>query len=184
MKVRIVGGEVFIDTFRQLGADPVNMNWGDAVTAFQQGVVDAQENPVGVLLPVQIWQYHRHVTIWNYLPDPLIISWNKKQWDAFPENIRQAIFSAATEAARFEKALCRAGLDGDISIHILKNEFSHIMDIVDPISFLKDKGMTVTLLSADERAAFVSATKPVVDQWSMKIGKDLVETAKRDMGIE
>jgi tripartite ATP-independent transporter DctP family solute receptor len=184
MKVRIVGSEIFIDTFRQLGADPLNMNWGDAVTAFQQGVVDAQENPVGVLIPVQIWQYHRHVTLWNYQPDPLIIYWNKKQWDAFPENIRRAIQSAAISAARFEKALCRAGLDGDVSLNILKNDFGYFMDIPDPVSFLKNKGMTVTPLSESERAAFVSATKPVFDQWAIKIGKDLVDTAKRDMGME
>jgi TRAP-type transport system periplasmic protein len=184
MKVRIVGSEIFIDIFRQMGADPVNMNWGDAVTAFQQGVVDAQENPLGVLLPVQIWQYHHYVTFWNYLPDPLIIYWNKNQWDAFPDNIRQAIQAAAMEAGRFEKALCRAGLDGETSINILKNEFGHSMDIPDPISYLKAKGMTVTLLSEDERAAFGTATKPVFDQWAQKIGKDLVETAKSDMGIK
>ena len=74
MRVRVVGSPIFVDTFRQLGADPVNMNWGDATTAFQQGVVDGQENPVGVLLPVQIWQYHKYATFWNYLVDPLVVS--------------------------------------------------------------------------------------------------------------
>ena len=77
LKFRVVGSPIFIDIFRQLGADPVNMNWGDAVTAFQQGVVDGQENPVGVLIPVQIYQYHKYATFWNYLVDPLIIYWNK-----------------------------------------------------------------------------------------------------------
>jgi TRAP-type C4-dicarboxylate transport system substrate-binding protein len=72
-----------MDTFRQLGADPVNMNWGDAQTAFQQGVVDGQENPLGVLIPVKIHQYHSYATMWNYLVDPLVIYWNQKQWNAF-----------------------------------------------------------------------------------------------------
>ena len=35
LRLRVVGSPIFIDTFRKLGADPVNMNWGDAVTAFQ-----------------------------------------------------------------------------------------------------------------------------------------------------
>jgi TRAP-type transport system periplasmic protein len=72
LKLRVVGSPIFIDIYRQLGADPVNMNWGDAVTAFQQGVVDGQENPVGVLVPVQIWQYNKYATFWNYLVDPLL----------------------------------------------------------------------------------------------------------------
>ncbi|MBC8460305.1 MAG: TRAP transporter substrate-binding protein DctP [Deltaproteobacteria bacterium] len=79
LRLRVVGSPIFIDIFRKLGADPVNMNWGDAVTAFQQGVVDGQENPVGVLIPSQIWQYHKYATFWNYLVDPLIIYWNKKE---------------------------------------------------------------------------------------------------------
>ncbi|MEJ2038790.1 MAG: DctP family TRAP transporter solute-binding subunit, partial [Desulfosarcinaceae bacterium] len=102
MRVRVVGSPIFIDTFRQLGADPVNMNWGDAQTAFQQGVVDGQENPVGVLIPVQIWQYHKYVSFWNYLVDPLIVYWGKSEWAKFPPDIQKAIREAAQESAVFE----------------------------------------------------------------------------------
>ena len=84
------------------------MNWGDAVTGFQQGTVDGQENPMGILLPVQIWQYHKHVTRWNYLADPLILYWNKKEWDRFPADIQEALAEAAAEATRYQKALARA----------------------------------------------------------------------------
>ncbi|MBW2036459.1 MAG: DctP family TRAP transporter solute-binding subunit [Deltaproteobacteria bacterium] len=181
LRLRVVGSPIFIDTFRQLGADPVNMNWGDAVTAFQQGVVDGQENPVGVLIPVQIFQYHKYATFWNYLVDPVIIYWNKKQWNAFPKEIQKAIREAAQESARFEKALCRAGLDGDKSLNILKKEFNYTMKVPDPVKFLESKGMTVTFLSDKERNAFVEATKPLYKKWIPKIGKDLYEKAKADM---
>jgi len=182
LRLRVVGSPIFIDTFRQLGADPVNMNWGDAVTAFQQGVVDGQENPVGVLVPVQIWQYHKYATFWNYLVDPVIIYWNKKQFSAFPKDIQKAIREAAQESARFEKALCRAGLDGDKSLNILKNEFNYTMKIPEPVKFMESKGMTVTFLSDEERAAFIDATKSLYDKWIPKVGKDLYEKAKKDMG--
>lgn len=182
MRVRVVGSPIFVDTFRQLGADPVNMNWGDAQTAFQQGVVDGQENPVGVLIPVQIWQYHQHVTMWNYLVDPLIVYWGKKQWDAFSPEIQSAIREAAVESARFEKALCRAGLDGRKSLKILEEEFDHTMEVPDPVAHMKSKGMTVTFLSEEQRQAFEDATAPIYEKWVPKIGKDLYETAKADMG--
>jgi TRAP-type transport system periplasmic protein len=182
LRLRVVGSPIFIDTFRQLGADPVNMNWGDAVTAFQQGVVDGQENPVGVLIPVQIWQYHKYATFWNYLVDPVIVYWNKKQFDAFPKSIQKAIREAAVESARFEKALCRAGLDGDKSLNILKNEFNYTMKVPDPIKFMEGKGMTVSLLSDKEREAFIQATQSLYEKWVPKIGKDLYEKAKADMG--
>ena len=182
LRLRVVGSPIFIDTFRQLGADPVNMNWGDAVTAFQQGVVDGQENPVGVLIPVQIWQYHKYSTFWNYLVDPVIVYWNKKQFNAFPENIQKAIREAAVESARFEKALCRAGLDGDKSLNILKNEFNYTMKVPEPVKYMESKGMTVTFLSDAERNAFIDATKSLYNKWIPKVGKDLYEKAKADMG--
>ncbi|RLB23284.1 MAG: hypothetical protein DRG73_05565 [Deltaproteobacteria bacterium] len=182
LRLRVVGSPIFIDTFRQLGADPVNMNWGDAVTAFQQGVVDGQENPVGVLIPVQIWQYHKYSTFWNYLVDPVIVYWNKKQFNAFPENIQKAIREAAVESARFEKALCRAGLDGEKSLNILKNEFNYTMKVPEPVKYMESKGMTVTFLSDAERNAFIDATKSLYNKWIPKVGKDLYEKAKADMG--
>jgi tripartite ATP-independent transporter DctP family solute receptor len=181
LRVRVVGSPIFVDTFRQLGADPVNMNWGDAVTAFQQGVVDGQENPVGVLIPVQIYQYHKYVSMWNYLVDPLVIFWNKKEWDAFPADIKKAITAAAQEAGKFETALCRAGLDGDKSLNLLKKEFNYTMEVPDPVKFMESKGMTVTFLTEDQVKAFVAATKPIQEKWIPEIGKDIYEKAKRDM---
>ncbi|GAK53322.1 DctP10 protein [Candidatus Moduliflexus flocculans] len=182
LRVRVVGSPIFIDTFKALGADPINMNWGDAVTAFQQGTVDGQENPVGVLIPVQIHQYHKYATFWNYLADPLMIYWNKKDWDAFPDDIKAAIKEAAEQAARFEKALSRAGLDGDVSLNILKNEFNYTMEVADPVKFLQEKGMTVSTLSDAELQAFKDAVKPIYDTWVPKIGEDLYKKALADMG--
>jgi len=181
LRIRVVGNPLFMETFRQLGADPVNMNWGDAQTAFQQGVVDGQENPVGILIPVQIWQYHQYATMWNYLVDPLVIYWNQKQWQAFPPEIQQAIQEAADSSGRFEIALCRAGLDGNKSIDILKKEFDYTMDVPDPVKFMESKGMTVSFLSEQQTKAFAEKTAPVLDKWTKEIGVALVEKAKADM---
>ena len=181
LRIRVVGNPLFMDTFRQLGADPVNMNWGDAQTAFQQGVVDGQENPVGVLIPVQIHQYHSHATMWNYLVDPLVIYWNQKQWQAFPPDIQKAILAAAQASGRFEIALCRAGLDGETSLNVLQNEFNYTMEVPDPVKFMESKGMTVSFLSDDQVKAFADATAPVLDKWAKELGMDLVNKAKADM---
>jgi len=181
MRLRVVGSPIFIDIFRALGADPVNMNWGDAQTAFQQGVVDGQENPVGVLIPVQIWQYHEYATFWNYLVDPLIVYWGKREWQKFPPDIQRAIREAAEESSRFEKALCRAGLDDGESLKILKEEFDFEMEVPAPVAHMEGKGMKVTFLTEEEQKAFAEKTKSVYDKWVPEIGEDLYEKAKADM---
>jgi len=181
LRIRVVGNPLFIDTYRALGTDPVNMNWGDAQTAFQQGVVDGQENPVGVLVPVQIWQYHRYVTLWNYLVDPLVIYWNMAQWKRFPPDIQQAIAEAAEESGQFEIALCRAGLDNGVSVGLLKNDFRHEMAAPDPLSHMASKGMTVSKLTDAQVDAFVRSTEAVRRKWIDKIGSGLVDLARSDM---
>jgi TRAP-type C4-dicarboxylate transport system substrate-binding protein len=183
LRVRVVGSPIFVDTFRRLGADPVNMNWGDAQTAFQQGVVDGQENPVGILLPAQIWQYHRYATLWNYVVDPVIVYWGKTQWKAFPADVQRAILESAEESARFEKALCRAGLDGEKSLRVLREEFGHDIEIPDPIAHMEGKGVAVTTLSEEARTAFRKIVQPVYDEWIPRIGEDVYHKALRDMDL-
>ncbi|UCG04982.1 MAG: hypothetical protein JSV83_13740, partial [Desulfobacterales bacterium] len=82
----------------------------------------------------------------------------------------------------FEIALCRAGLDGEKSLNILKNEFNHSMEVPEPVKFMESKGMTVTFLSDEERQAFIEATKPLYEKWVPKIGEDLYKKALSDMG--
>ena len=182
LKLRVVGSPIFIDIFKQLGADPVSMSWGDAVTAFQQGVVDGQENPMGVLIPVKIWQYHKYVTLWNYLVDPVIVGVNKQVWDSFPADIQEIIKKDAIEAARWEKDMCRVGLDDGSALKDLKEHFGETPEITDYIAYLKEQGMDVTLLTDQERQDFINATKPIYDKWIPKIGKDIYEKALKDMG--
>jgi TRAP-type C4-dicarboxylate transport system substrate-binding protein len=111
-----------------------------------------------------------------------VIYWNKEEWDTFPEDIQKAIKESAELSARFEKALCRAGLDGDTSLNILKNEFNYEMEVPEPVKFLESKGMTVSFLSEAELKAFQEATRPIYDKWIPKIGEDLYQKALADMG--
>ena len=89
---------------------------------------------------------------------------------------------AAMESVRFEKALCRSGLDGDKSHNILENEFNYNMKVPDPVKFMKKKGMTVTFLTDDEIKIFAQATRAIYDKWVPKIGKEVYQNAKADMG--
>ena len=143
--------------------------------------MDAQENPVGVLIPVQIHQYHKYVTLWNYLADPLVIYWNKEQWDAFPADIKKPIQDAANEAAKFEKAIARAGLDGEKSIQILKEEFHYTMEVPEPMKFFQEKGMTVIDTFRGATEGVQDAEKPVHEKWAVQVGRDIYDKAVADM---
>ena len=164
LKIRVVGSPIFIETFRALGANPVNMNWGDAQTAFQQGTVDGQENPVvSVITPYKLWTTQKHVTLWNYAIDPVILAISKITWDALTPADREIVRKTAEEVMAWEKKGARAGLEGS-------NE---------AIENLKKNGMEVVTLSAKDLEIFRAKTRAVYDKWSAEVGPDLVKAAEK-----
>jgi tripartite ATP-independent transporter DctP family solute receptor len=167
LKIRVVGSPIFIETFRALGANPVNMNWGDAQTAFQQGTVDGQENPVvSVIVPYKLWTVHKHITLWHYAIDPLILAVSKVTWDGLTPADREIVRKTAVEVMAWQKQAARAGLDGS----------SEAVDV------LKKNGMQVVTLSPEEIAAFRAKTKGVYEKWTAEVGADLVKSAETIAG--
>ncbi len=165
LKIRVVGTPVFIQTMKALGANPVNMNWGDAQVAFQQGVVDGQENPVvAIEIPVKIWQFHQFATIWRYVIDPLMLTVNNKVMASFSKEDQKIIKQAAVEAADEQRLIVRKGL---------------IAPDLSALDLLRSHGMEVTVLDTATRDQFKAKTTAVYDKWVPVVGADLVKKAEK-----
>jgi tripartite ATP-independent transporter DctP family solute receptor len=183
MVIRVVGSPLFLDIFTALGANPLTMAWSDTMSAIQQGVIDGQENPISIFYPVKIFEYHKHVTNWHYIADPTLFVANPKVWASFAPEDQDLITAAALEAAKYQKALTRAGIDendGGKNVDYLKS-IGKAPEITDWDAELTRSGMTVTNLEPDEIKLFVEKTKPVIDMWRIKIGENLVKAAEEDM---
>jgi tripartite ATP-independent transporter DctP family solute receptor len=164
LKLRVPGTPIFIETFRALGANPMAINWGEALTAFQQGTVDGQENPiVSMLIPYKLWEVHKNITLWHYAIDPLLLGVNKDVWNTFTPQDQEIVAKAAQEAMVWNKKAARKGLE----------------DSTEAIEFLKSKGMQVVTLTPSEVEAFKAKVKPVYDKWMKEIGPELVESAEK-----
>ena len=164
LKIRVVGSPIFIDTFRALGANPINMNWGEAQTAFQQGTVDGQENPVvSVIIPNKLWTTQKHVSLWNYAIDPLILGVSKITWDSLTPQDQEIVRKTAEEAMAWQKKGARAGLEGS----------------TEAVETLKKNGMEVMTLSAKDLEAFRAKTQQVYEKWTAEVGTDLVKSAEK-----
>lgn len=156
MKVRVCV-PIYIDIFQSLGANPTAMVWAEALTAFRKGVVDAEENPVvGVIVPYEIADYHKYLTLWHYSYDALILSCNKKLWQKFTLPEQRLLKECAAEAMTYQKKLARSGLE-------------------EALRFLaQEKGVKITSLSSEQLKAFREQTRPVYQKYAKKVGWDLV----------
>ncbi len=164
MKFRVVGSPLYNETFSALGANPTQMSWADAQPALASGAVDGQENPLSVFVAAKLVTVgQKHLTLWHYVADPLIFVVNKQVWNSWTPADREAVRQAALQAGRENVEKARKGIAGNDNTVLKQIEAS---------------GVTVTNPTAEQRAAFVQATRPVYDKWSKTIGVDLVKKAE------
>jgi len=158
------------------------MNWGEMLTALQQGVVDGQENPIiSAIITSKIYESQKYITVWSYDVDPYVFVVQKKVWDSFTPEIQKILRECAEEAGRYNKALCRVGLDNGESLAYLKEKGFKIPEITDPYQYLRDNGCEVNILTPEEIAEFKKVTDSVVEKWIPAVGKELVDAAREDM---
>ncbi|MBI4690654.1 MAG: DctP family TRAP transporter solute-binding subunit [Nitrospirae bacterium] len=166
LKIRVVGSPIFIDIFKSLGANPVSINWSEALTSFQQGTVDGQENPINsVIIPYKLWQMQKNITVWHYAIDPIVFGAGKNTWNSFSQKDQEIILNAAKEVAAWQKAQARKGLD----------------KIGESLNILRKNGMDVVVLSGKERDAFMGKTGHVYEKWQKEIGALLVDEAQKEI---
>ncbi len=164
MKFRVVGSPLYNETFSALGANPTQMSWADAQPALASGAVDGQENPLSVFVAAKLVTVgQKHLTLWHYVADPLIFVVNKQVWASWTPADREAVRQAALQAGRENVEKARKGIAGNDNAVLKQIEAS---------------GVTVTNPTAEQRAAFVQATRPVYDKWAKTIGADLVKKAE------
>ncbi|HVR50573.1 MAG TPA: DctP family TRAP transporter solute-binding subunit [Pseudorhodoferax sp.] len=165
MKIRVVGSPIFSDMFTALGANPTQMSWADAQPALASGAVDGQENPLFLFTVLKMHTVgQKFVTTWGYMADPLVFVVNKEVWESWTPADRDIVRQAAIDAGKEEIVLARKGLT-EADKPLLKD--------------IAAMGVTVTQLSADERDAFVKATRPVYTKWKAQIGSGLVDKAEK-----
>ena len=99
LRVRVMENPVYVDTFRELGANAVPMAWTEALTAMQQGTIDGQENPVNVVHSFKLNETQNYMTMSRHTYAPAIFVMGMPVWNRLPEAAQGVIKQAAQEAA-------------------------------------------------------------------------------------
>lgn len=183
LNIRVVGSPLFIDIFKALGTSPTTLAWADTMAAIQQKVIDGQENPIVTFYPLGVLNHHKFVTNWHYVADPTLFVCNPGVWKSFNAADQELLLTAAQDAAKFQIALSRAGIDendGGKNAEYLKS-IGKRAESDNWNATLEKAGVRVTNLTPAEMNAFYEATKDVIDKWCDRIGVELIETAMEDM---
>lgn len=157
MKIRTMENQVHMAAFRGLGALPTPMAFPELFTALQQGTVDGQENPIGVILSAKFSQVQKYLSLTNHVYSPALIIMSPAVWDGLSEEEKGWFEEAAAAGAEAMRAKAET-------------------DARDGIAELESQGMTV--VQDVDRAAFEKALEPVFAEYAAKFGQDRIDAIR------
>lgn len=162
LKLRTMQNPVYIDAFRRLGANAIPMPFTELYGAMESGAIDAQENPVAIIHASNFHEVQRHVTLTNHAYAPYVVLMSARRWRALDEQDRNLMRESCREARDHQRRLNR----------------KRTAQLVEA---LRKSGMSITSLSDAEVQRFRERLEPVVEQYTQKIGPDLVGEARRQL---
>ena len=155
LKVRTTDSPVEVAVATELGMNPAPVAWGETYTALQQGTVDAEGNTFSLLNDAKHSEVLKHAmdSQHNYSMHMLLM--NKKKWDSLKPEQQKIITEAAHEALIWQRAE---------SVRLEEKAWQAF----------RDKGITITRLTPEQRAELKQKTQPVRDQFSKEIPAELL----------
>ncbi|WOF80860.1 MULTISPECIES: TRAP transporter substrate-binding protein [Stutzerimonas stutzeri subgroup] len=156
VKLRVQPSDLYIASFRALGANPIPMAWSDAFTAVQQGTVDGLEIPLAVIYANKYAGAVKYLSLTNHTYNALPLLISKQIMSRLPADQQEVVRSAARKA--IERQRETVAQNEEALIEKIKAEGMAINDVTDP-------------------QAFRDAVKPVYDQYRDRIGSDVLDRA-------
>ena len=101
------------------------MNFGELYLALQQGTVDGQENPLITIKNRSLFEVQDYLSMSNHVYSPVTLVMNAAKYDSLTDEQKEAVKSAALEAAQYTRQL---GTEGDAT---LLEELSQSMEVND-----------------------------------------------------
>lgn len=158
MKFRTLENPVHTDTFKSFGANASPFAFGELYTALQQKTYDAMECPISLYYTNKFYEVQDYLTMSGHVYAATILLMNNNFYNSLPEDLQEIITEASLEYR-------------DEQREIAQKQDKEFLDK------LKEGGMQVNELTAEQKDAFREASKSVYEQYIPEIGEDLVNQA-------
>lgn len=162
LKLRTMENQVHMQAFRTLGVQATPMAWPEVLPALQQGTIDGQENPIGVIVSAKLYQMQKFLTLTGHVYSPALVLMSPAAYNKMSPADQKLLREITREAVTINRArveeLERLGLEE-----------------------AKKNGMQIRTLSTEEKAEFQKALEPAFREFAKRFGQaniDAIRNAK------
>ena len=100
--IRVPEIAAMVETWNVMGASPTPMAWAEVFTGLEQGVIEAQENPIPFIYSGSLFEVQDYIAITNHKYEYVTMSMSELRWQQLTEEQRDIIVEAARIATEFQ----------------------------------------------------------------------------------
>jgi tripartite ATP-independent transporter DctP family solute receptor len=163
IKLRVMQNNVFLESFKTLGANAVPMPFSELFGALETKTVDGQENPYNTILSSKFYEVQKYLSVTNHVYSPWIVTVSKKWWDTLSPAEQKILRDAARASRDFERKDTRA-------------------EAAKALDELKAKGMQINQLTPAETARMRDKLTRVNATIAANVGMDLWNETQAALG--
>jgi len=156
LKVRVMQNNVFLDTFRTVGANAVPMAFQEVFPALETKAIDGQENPFVTIDTSKFYEVQKYLSVTRHAYTPFMVLYSKALWDKLSPAEQSVLMVCAAEGRDEQRKVSRALSEKSLAA-------------------LKTRGMLVNELAPAEQKRMRDTVKPVYEKHSTTIGKETVD---------
>ncbi|MDA0706386.1 MAG: DctP family TRAP transporter solute-binding subunit [Proteobacteria bacterium] len=160
LKFRVMESDVLQAQILQIGGNPQKMAFGEVYQALQTGAVDAQENTWSNIYSSKFYEVQSYVTETNHGYIGYMVTVNPDYWNSLPDDIRVELDTIVAEVSTWA------------------NEQSAGINLAGKEKIIASGKTEVIELTAEERAVWQQAMRPVWDEFSDIIGAEAIAAAE------
>jgi tripartite ATP-independent periplasmic transporter solute receptor, DctP family len=162
LNIRVIPNPLYIATWTALGTNPTPLPWPELYSALENHSVDGQETPYALIYTARFYEVQKYLAKTGHVYTPFVLLASQKWFSSLSDEDKALVMEAAKESAAFQREISRkASVD-------LEQE-------------LIAKGFEITQPTPEAMAVMRERVAPVVQEYSEKIGVDLVEQARAAM---
>lgn len=153
LKIRVTPIPERLATWETFGASPTPMSFSEVFSALQQGVIDAQENPLATIARNSFNEVQEYLVLTSHMSNGFTFQMNAENFRSYAPEMQEAIDTAAAAAAK------------EYNAWVIENEASILEE-------LSASGMEIIKIDTApfrEKAKEVVAQFPHLEEWYLQM---------------
>lgn len=153
LKIRTMQVDSHITAYKQFGANPSPMAYGEVYSALQQGVVDGQDNPLSHIASSRFYEVQKYLTVANIVFSADVVLMNLDKFNSLKPEYQKLLQDSMKQSLEYQQGIIKA-------------------EEADYIDFFRKEGLEVNVLTPEQIKVFQGEVDKVRGEMVAKVGQE------------